>query len=218
VGITISSKYFKYKQRAFLFVGIAWIGLCEPWLSSSISFLLAITTGEGLSPEMYAIIGMTFVPISILSWIIAYADLIMKKHKKLIIIVFVIYGVIFEVCLFYLLSIDPALIVILYDPVDAEYQTIIRVFLLILIITVCITGILFARESLKSKNPEIRLKGKLILLAFLLWSIGAILDGLLPLNIYSLTFARTLLISSAIIFYCGFLLPNWVKKIFLKQE
>lgn len=218
VGAFIASKYFKYKQRTFLFVGIAWMGLCEPWLGSGISFLLAITTGEGLSPEMYAIIGMSFVPWSMLAWLIAFTDLIIKKHQKLILISFAIFGIIFEICLFYFLSVDPDLIVILSDPVDAEYQTIIRIFLFIILITIFITGMIFARESLKSKNPEIRLKGKLLLAAFLLFTIGGIFDGLLPLNIYTLTFARILLISSAIFFYCGFLLPNWVKKIFLKQE
>ena len=219
MGAFIASKYFKYKQRTFLFVGIAWMGLCEPWLSSGISFLLAVITGgEGLSPEMYAIIGMSFVPWSMLAWLIAFTDLTIKKHQKLILISFAIFGIIFDICLFYFLSIDPDLIVILNDPVDAEYQTIIRIFLFIIIIIIFITGMLFARESLKSKNPEIRLKGKLLLTAFLLFTIGGIFDGLLPLNIYTLTFARILLISSAISFYCGFLLPNWVIKIFLKQE
>ena len=216
VGTTIASKYFKHKQRTFLFVGIAWIGLSEPWFGSSISFLLLVYTGQGLTPEIYAIVSMVFIPFSMLLWLAAVCDLILKKNKKLLISIFVVLAIIFEIALFYLLSIDPSLIIILRDPIDAEFQTVIRIFLLLYIFTILVTGIIFARESLKSDNPEIRLKGKLLLAAFLSWTIGSILDGVLPLNIITLTFARIILISSAIEFYCGFLLPNWIKKTFLK--
>jgi len=218
VGITITSKYFTHKQRIFLFVGIAWIGLSEPWLGSSISFLLFVYTGKGLTPELYAIISMVFIPFSIILWIAAWCDLILKKNKKLLISIYMVLAIIFEIALFSLLAIDPSLIIILRDPIDAEFKTVIMIFLLLYIFTILITGIIFAIESLKSDNPEIRLKGKLLLAAFLSWPIGAILDGVLPLNFITLTFTRILLISSAIEFYCGFLLPNWIKKVFLKQK
>lgn len=40
IVLAMVSKYFKYKPRTILLVGIAWTGLCEPWLSSAISFLI----------------------------------------------------------------------------------------------------------------------------------------------------------------------------------
>lgn len=63
-----------------------------------------------------------------------------------------------------------------------------------------ITGILFGKESLGSKNPEIRLKGYFLIAAFILWSIGAIFDAALPLTVITLTIARLILISSAVEF------------------
>ena len=79
-----------------------------------------------------------------------------------------------------------------------------------------IPGILIARESLKSDDKEIKLKGRFLLAAFISWTIGAIMDAALQPNIITLTIARLILISSALEFYTGFLLPEKVKKIFLK--
>ena len=79
-----------------------------------------------------------------------------------------------------------------------------------------IPGILIARESLKSEDREIKLKGRFLLIAFISWTIGALMDAALDPNIITLTIARLILISSAIEFYCGFLLPERIKKIFLK--
>jgi len=66
------------------------------------------------------------------------------------------------------------------------------------------------------------LKGKFIILAMLFFAIGTGLDGLKPILFPDyiglvLVINRLILISSAITFYIGFTLPNWVKKLFLKE-
>ena len=71
---------------------------------------------------------------------------------------------------------------------------------------------------MKSDDPEITLKGKFFIVAFVSWAIGAVMDAALPLNIVTLTIARIILISSAIEFYIGFILPKIVKKLFLKKK
>ena len=68
----------------------------------------------------------------------------------------------------------------------------------------------------KDECQEIKLKGRFLLAAFISWTIGAIMDAALQPNIITLTIARLILISSALEFYTGFLLPEKVKKIFLK--
>jgi hypothetical protein len=88
-----------------------------------------------------------------------------------------------------------------------------------------VTGTLFARRSLRSDNEEVKLKGKLLLAAFLSFSIGAILDSMIggilgdndPLLPIMVVIVRIILISSAIEFYGGFILPKWLKDLFLKQ-
>ena len=79
------------------------------------------------------------------------------------------------------------------------------------------TGFLFTRESLKSEDLEIRLKGKLIFIAFILFTIGSGLDTSIPLNFVTLPIIRGFEIASAIVFYFGFFLPKWFKK-FIKKE
>ena len=45
-----------------------------------------------------------------------------------------------------------------------------------------------------------------------------IFTGIVPLNFITLSIYRSLEILSALAFYFGFILPKWVKKIFLKEE
>jgi hypothetical protein len=91
-----------------------------------------------------------------------------------------------------------------------------------------ITGIKFARKSVKSENREVSLKGKLLQFAFIVFTIAAVLektmrsiligtvfpDPTILLLSVMLVVVRVLLISSAIAFYGGFLLPRWMREIF----
>ena len=91
-----------------------------------------------------------------------------------------------------------------------------------------ITGVIFAQKSVKVENREIKLKGnKLLRGAFITFTVAAVLDSLLgtifedptdPLLAVTVVFVRILLIVSALEFYGGFLLPRWMKEIFLKSE
>ena len=64
VGLRIASKYFKYKQRTLLLVGITWIGLVSIWFSHSLSTLLILTTGNGISDELYMFLGNALLPLT----------------------------------------------------------------------------------------------------------------------------------------------------------
>ena len=70
---------------------------------------------------------------------------------------------------------------------------------------------------MKSEKPNIKLKGKIILLAFLFFIIGATLEAAIPLVPITVIIARVILIISAIMFYNGFILPNAVKRFLLKE-
>ena len=220
VGLIIISKYPKYKQKNLIFVGISWIGIFSPWWPSSISFLVALITGTGLTPTLYFLIGFIVSPVVLIIWMWAFTDLAFKNQQKIIVGIYAIIGIAFEIYLVYYLFIvnEPGVIGDLNGILDATYRGVAILYSIFIVLTMLITGILFGRESLKSDDPEIRLKGKLLILAFVLWVVGAIMDAALPLEIITLTLARLILIFSAISFYCGFLLPGVVKKIFLKEN
>ena len=79
------------------------------------------------------------------------------------------------------------------------------------------TGLIFVAKSFQSEDKENRLRGVFLLIAFITFTIGAFLDIVTELTASTLVLARTFQIISAICFYIGFTMPNFVKKLFIKQ-
>jgi hypothetical protein len=91
-------------------------------------------------------------------------------------------------------------------------------YFLILIVILFITGNLFAYHSVKSNNPEIKLKGKFLFAAFNSYLIGSIIEAMFHLEPITVVITRLILISSAIEFYLGFITPRRIRHFFLKEE
>ena len=218
VGFLILLRYFKYKEKVYFLVGATWILISEPWWPSSLSFLVSLSNGIGLPQTIYFLIGNMLIPLAIAFWLLAFTEFLVTEKRKLILLIFAIISVIFEITFFTLLFINPDLIGYLNPPVDVSYNFFIMIFLLIFILIVVISGFFFARLSLKSDDPEVKLKGKLLVVAYIAFFVGALLDSSIRLNELGIIFVRLILIASAVFWYGGFLLPHWMKKLFLKQK
>ena len=224
VGLLIISKYFKYKKNILLYVGFVWIIMSELWWSSSFSFLIALVTGNGLTERTYFLVGNLFVPLGILIWMKAFTDLKFKNKQKLILIIFAVICILYYATFIPFIFIDVSVIGEMRSVVDGNYKPIALVFLFTGLFTFVISGLIFAKESLKAGNWEIKIKGKFLTLAFILFGIGAGLDGLKPYFIdpayldVVLIINRVILIFSAFCFYCGFILPKFVKELFSKED
>ncbi len=216
VGLRILSKYFEYKRRELILVGISWIGIASPWIPDSINFIMILGFSSILTEEAYLIIGNVFMPLIIICWLIVITDFLYKARQKLILILCLIWTVIFETIFFTLLFIDSSLVGTFLGPFHVEFGDFITFTLLFTIVILLISGLLFARESLKSEDKEIKLKGKFLIVAFLSFTIGAILDSSISLIPITVVITRLILISSSIEFYIGFILPKWVKKFLIK--
>ena len=216
LALSILSKYFKYRVRELLLVGIAWVGIAMPWTSDAISFIMIMTIGESLNPYMKVIIELTFLPVAVILWLIAFTDLLYKNQQKLILTIFIILGALFEIIFFYALFTDFSLIGKYTPPLKIDYTLPIYLFLILFLGIFLITGLLMGKESLKSENKELVLKGKFLIIAFISFLIGALLEIILPLHPVGIMLIRIILISSAIEYYIGFTLPEFVKKILLK--
>jgi hypothetical protein len=149
----------------------------------------------------------------------AISDLLgLDKKKKLIIrYTFLTIGILFEIYLFTLLSLFPTQVGTL-EGLDMDYNLILTIYQIFLLLVFLITFILFARESISSKNPELKLKGQFLLVSAFSFTIGAILEIMSSLSIVILILAKVLLILSAFEFYNGFFLPKWINELFLKKK
>lgn len=215
IGIYIASRYFKYGDKNFLFIGAAWIGLNQGWWPSSVSFLKTVITTEPLVDSLYFLIGNLGVPIFTLGWMYALTNLMYSNYKKQILIGFLVFTVFFEILLLTFLILDPTLIGEVKGAVDVEYTSIFSIILLSDVALVFLTGLHFGIKSIKSKNEATNLKGKFLLFAFIVYFIGAIADTM-PLSPLFVPIIRIMLILSGIAFYFGWVLPEPVKHIFLK--
>jgi len=189
-----------------------------------------LIVGESLEPGLYFIIGNCFLPIALLTWLIAFTDMIYRKAQKKVVIITIILSIIFEAVFFTLFFIDIDLIGKidpLSRPFTADFGLFITIYLLLVIVVMVVTGIIFAQKSVKLEDREVRLKGKLLRAAFITFAVAAVLDSMLgtifedpsdPLLAIMVVIVRVLLIFSALEFYGGFLLPRWMKEIFLKSK
>lgn len=232
IGVVISSKYGKFKNRLYILVGLCWLSLSTLWLPEAVSFLMSLTILQTLPVEWHLIIGNVFFPIAIICWIIAYTDMISHDKQKIAVVFVVLFAIVFEGLFFYyffFIGVQDIGVINPVRPFSADLGIFLTILLFISFMILFFTGLKFARKSVKSENKEVSLKGKLLQFAFFAFAIAALLektarsiligtvfpDPTIPLLSVMLVVVRVLLISSSIAFYGGFLLPRWMKEIFM---
>lgn len=216
VGLIFFIKYRKYKDKTLIYVGLTWIVMSEPWWGHSISFLFALFTGNGLSIQAIYFISTTFVPIGLTTWLAAFIEFLHIDKEKIIIVIVIISLAIFDVVFLYLLFTNPSIIAIERSAVDSINQPFILAYFLTILAIFLITGIIFATIAIKSDKSDIKLKGKILLVAILFYVIGAVWDGVFTSEGSLLIASRIILAFSAVLFYYGFILPKWLKNFFIK--
>jgi len=217
-GLKIASKYLQHKERVLIFAGITWLLMYEGWWGPSISFIILILTGESIAIELFFTISISLTPIAITLWMVAFTELKYKRFQKIIVGLFLIQALIFEIFSFYYLSVEPSMIIEQVGVIDAQYKSFIIFFFIEIAVILTTTGVLFARESLKINAPEIRLKGIFLLLGFISFIGGSVFDVFLELNSFTLLLYRSVLVFSSFSFYFGFFLPKWFRKVLLKNN
>jgi hypothetical protein len=148
-----------------------------------------------------------------MSWLATITKLLNVKTRKLILIIFLLISIIFEITFFTFASIDLTLIGTFVDPFNSMESIFVAIFYVGILIILLVTGFVFSFVSMRSENPIIKLKGKIILMGFILFLIG----GLLPYfvsDITSLILTRIIVLFSSILMYLGFLLPKPILRLF----
>ena len=217
IGFKIISRYFKYGRREFL-VGFAWICVISGYIPDAISFIMIIFLNSPLSESLYFIIGFAFVPLFFMFSVIGFMELLIINRKKLWIIFFTILSVIYEIIFWYLFLSPTERIGTFLTPFQVEFHPLIDLFILIWLSTFFILGILFIKEAFRTGNPEMKMKGKFIFIAFVSFIFGIIMEILIPLTALTVVITRLILISSSIEFYIGLILPEKIKKFLLNEN
>ena len=228
LGLIVLIKYIKTRQFIILNFFLCIIFTASPWYPSGFGYLFWIITGEFLTYQFYVLIGTVAVPIAIIAWLNVYLSTLNPNKKKLVLIIYGSLSIFFELYLFYFLILAPGapvdtLLGVIIDPtnpMDIDYKGFILIFLGVSILTACITGFHFAVKSMKKGElPEIRWKGRFLLMAFLLFGISAIFDSIIEMGPILLIVMRILLAVGNFFFYIGFILPSWSKKLLsIKEE
>lgn len=213
VGLIICSKYIKYKRKNFLLIGTALMGMFQPWWPTAISFISILITGRPISVFEYFFYAIFFYPFFLVAWMMGISNLLELKRREILPIVYLIISVLADIYLVYFLINDPSVIGTIPTYFDAEYKRPFSFYLLFILSSLVITGILFSIKSLKSEDREIRWKGKLLIIGFLCYLASGFLDvGYISFTTGTLIIARLVLISSAFFAYFGFFLPGFLRK------
>ena len=211
-------KAVKFKEKMLYFFFLAVIFTISPWYPSGFGYIYWLFTRDEIFYPVYVLLGTIGVPIALYSWLQIYMPTLHRKQKNIVTIVTIVISIAFYIYVFvFLFSLgDPVenLIGIKRNPIDIDYKGFVLIFLAFSLIISTITGNDFSIASLKIKdNPEIKWKGRFLILSFNLFAVGAIGDGFLPLNPVTLVIFRTFLMLSSLFYYIGFIMPKWMKKI-----
>ncbi|MFX1259699.1 MAG: hypothetical protein ACFFAN_17740 [Promethearchaeota archaeon] len=212
-------KYIKYKESTFLWFALGLIFMNSEVWGTTIAFILILTTGNGLSFELFFILNYGFVFLYWIMWALGFTKLIYKNERNYIVAIIGAWGILFEIFFFVFLFTNPSLIGYLindFTPIGGLFLAINRILGFALFI---IWGILIFRETKKSDDPEIRLKGKIYLISLLTLVIGIIIliVALFTINIILVILGRIAVIFSFIGIYIAIVLPDWAKRFLLKK-
>lgn len=218
VGLIIISKYFKYNEHNLLIIGTAWAGMVLPWLPDAINLILILLNQPTLTDIPYMLIVFSIVPYIIFLWIIATTDILDINRRKLLLTIIFIFIVILDILVIIFIFVDTPIVGTLINAFTADFGFFGIFWLILDLILLGTFGFQIVKQSYKSNEKKIRLKGTFLLIAFISFITAALLDAIagliFPGEIIIIVFIRILLTSSAIEFYIGYIMPSSIERLF----
>jgi hypothetical protein len=211
IGIRMMLQYFTYKKKEYITTGITWVFLSSAWWGGAFSFMSYVLFDVRFEAELYLFIGNFFIPIALITWIYSFVTLAYPKYKKKLLYPYTIVSIAFMVFIVIALFIDYRLIGRLEDSFNSTHSNYSLAFVFFALASVLITGIAFARQALSSIEPTIVWKGRFLLLAFLIFIPGALLDAIVPPIPILLILIKVFLVISGILYNFGFFLPKVIE-------
>jgi len=215
-GIILSSVIFgllsfyharKLGARLLGVAGVMMIFIGLFWLGPFVDFLLIIFTGKNISPIfVYGWLSYVWVAPAIVIAMYLGTELLVPEKKKIIITIYAILGIIFE--LFIFLDIPGSFTFTLNNPgqdtIDSSFNRGSPAYFLIiffLISALIFMGIGFAVKA-KQATGEIRKKFTYLSIGFTIFVICGAIDSILPLGV-AIGVSRAVMMSFALFMYLG---------------
>jgi hypothetical protein len=218
IGLKILMKYFSIQRIELVTVAFTWIFLSTAWWGAGISFVTYVFYGFTLGLFWYLFVDNVFLPFALLLWIYSFCQLAYPAWKRRLMLIYAIICIPYEIFLIIFLLIDPNLIGTMEATFNSSNKLYVIIFQVFAIATALITGFLFSRKSFESDDPKTQWKGRFLLIAFISFTIAALFDVGIPVNPITLVIARLILISSSILFYLGFFLPDKLADILTQKS
>ncbi len=212
----IGARYFKLKKSEFLYMAGVCVALISPWWPHAVSFIYTMTTGieTGLPPVLYFFLGTVMIPFGVFMWLKVYTKLVQTKRPKLILTIGVLYLIFYEIALYFMLAFNPSWLGYLVPPVSVHYWYGLYAIYMPGVLIALITSINFCLVSMKSDLPDIKLRGKLILLGLIVLFTGALIAAFLSMIVVFLIVSRVLIVLAGALLYAGLIMPKLARKIF----
>jgi hypothetical protein len=114
---------------------------------------------------------------ALITWMYSFGNLVYNNYKKEITILsLVIFGG-YEILFFILLIIQPDLIATVLPGNIVQRTVFTFSFAIISILIAIVAGLIMSLEAIKTENQKIKWKERFLLLAFVLFTAGALLDS-----------------------------------------
>jgi hypothetical protein len=217
VGIIIAWKYVEYKRRELLTVGISLAFGSVVYWSSSITFFLIILYNY----EPGLVFHLSFhllVPLGLLFWMYSFAILVYPKSVKKIMLIFGIICALYDIFLLYFLLTDPQSLGRRTGKITGEAYLYISSFLLFVIVALLITMSIFIHRCFRSEDSKIKWRGKFLLISMIIGVFSGLIGMFFPDTALIIILTRTLRVISSIISYFGWLLPERIAKLVIKEQ
>ncbi len=215
-GIILSSVIFglmsfyharKLEAKLLAVAGVMVIFIGLFWLGPFVDFLSIIFTGKNISPiYVYGWLSYVWVAPAIIIAMYLGSELLVPEKKKIIIGIYGILGIMFELLIF--LDVSGSFTFTLNNPgqdtIDSSFnQTSPTYFLIILFLisTLIFMGIGFAVKA-KQATGEIRKKFTYLSIGFIVFVVCGAIDSILPLGV-AIGISRAVMMSFALFMYLG---------------
>lgn len=210
-GLFFIYKSIRRKSRLLFMLGLVYFCAGLVYIGDTLEFItVLVTTKDIANPLVYiGFLNWIWFPGAVVPAMYIGAELILPKKKWIIIIVYLLLGIAFEVFFIQgVVSPDPSATITFAKPVNdlindnLVFESIPSIIALVFLVSILLfLGVGFLSKGIKSSG-DIKKKFYSLSLGAFIYTIGAVFDGLFEPGFY-LIFVRSAMILSALLFYYG---------------